>query len=54
MTSNNSTTEVEEEEIEYKNKVLHFIHIAFALHYFTLTNYYIVKDTFRYQVIKGQ
>ena len=32
-------------------KTLSLIHLEIILHYITLTNYYIVKDTFRSQVI---
>ena len=30
----------------------HSIQLQFILHYITLTSYYIVKDTFRWKVIK--
>ena len=52
MTSIYSTIEIEAEEIEYKRKC--HIYLAFLIYYMTLTNYYIVKDTLRCQVIKGQ
>ena len=29
----------------------HSIHLGFLLYYITLTDYYILKDTFRWQVI---
>ena len=38
MTNNYSTTEVEAEEIEYKNETLHYIYVRFPLYYITLTN----------------
>ena len=47
MTCSYSTTEVEAEEIEYINERSHSIYLGFLLHYITLTNYYIVLDTFR-------
>ena len=46
MTSNYRTIEVEAEEIEYKNERSHSIYLGLLLHYITLTNYYIVQDTF--------
>ena len=30
---------------------LHLMHLEFTLQYITLTNYYIVKDTFRREII---
>ena len=39
--------EVDGEEIEYKNETSHSIYLGFLLHYITLTNYYIVQDTFK-------
>ena len=54
MTSNYSTIDVEGEEIVYKNETPNSIYLGFLLHYITLTNYYIVQDTFRWQVITTQ
>ena len=54
MTSNYSTIEMDAGEIEYKNERSHSIYFAFAIHYITLTNYYIVQDTLRLQVITAQ
>ena len=47
MTCSCSTIEVEAKEIEYNNEMSHSIYLGFLLHYITLTNYYIVQDTFR-------
>ena len=47
MTSNYGTIQVEAEEIEYNNERSHSIYIGSLLRYITLTNYYIVQDTFR-------
>ena len=38
MTNNYSTTEVEAEEIKYKNETSHYIYLVFLLHYIILTN----------------
>ena len=54
MTSNYSTIDVEGEEIVYKNEMPNSIYLGFLLHYITLTNYYIVEDTFRWPVITAQ
>ena len=50
MRNNNRTMNVETKK--KKNRVnkmtkLHSIYLEFTLQYITLTNYYIVKDTFR-------
>ena len=50
MTSNYSTIEVEAEQTEYKNEISHSMFLRFLLYYITLTNDYIVKNTFRGQV----
>ena len=47
MTSNYNTKEVDAEEMEYKNEILHSIYLGFVLHYIILTNLYIVQDTFK-------
>ena len=48
--SNDSTVNVEtKNNITNKMTKLHSTHIKFTLHYVTLTCYYIVKDTFRWQ-----
>ena len=47
VTNNYSTMEVEKEEIEYKNETSHSLFLGFLLFYITLTNYYIIQDTFR-------
>ena len=51
MTSNDNTIDVEPKNKKI-NKItkLHSIHIEFALQYITLTDYYIVKNTFREEV----
>ena len=54
MTSNYSTIDVEWEEIVYKNEMPNSIYVVFLLYCITLTNYYIVQDTFRWQVITTQ
>ena len=54
MTSNYNTREVEGEEIQYKNERSHSIYFAFIIHFITLTNYYIVQDRLRLQVITAQ
>ena len=48
MTCNDSTINVETKS-DRVNKItkLHLIHLEFTLQHITLTNYYIVKDTFR-------
>ena len=48
MTRNDSTINVETKS-DKVNKMtkLHLIHLEFTLQYIILTNYYIVKDTFR-------
>ena len=52
--SNDSTMNVEiENNRANKMTKLHSTHIEFTLHYITLTCYYIVKDTFRWQVMTG-
>ena len=47
MTSNCSTIEVETENNSVKMSMSHLIHLEFILHYISLTDYYIVEDTFR-------
>ena len=48
MTSNDNTINVKTENNRInKMTKLHSIHLEFTLQYITLTNYYIVKDTFR-------
>ena len=54
MTSKYNRTEEEAEEIDYKNERSHSIYLQFLLHYISLTNYYTVQDTFRWQVITSQ
>ena len=54
MTNNYSTIDVEGEEIKHINETPNFINIGFLLHYITLTDYYIVQDTLRWQVITTQ
>ena len=51
MTSDHSIIEVETENNGIKMSMSHSIHLGFILHYITLTSYYIVKDTLRWQVI---
>ena len=53
ITSYDSNVNVETEKNNRVNKktTLNSIHLEIILHYITLTNYYIVKDTFRSQVI---
>ena len=47
MASNYNTIEMEAEEFEYKNERSNSIYLRFLLHYISLTNYYIVQDTFK-------
>ena len=47
MSSNYNTIEVEAEEIDYKNEMSHSIYLGLLLHHTTLTNYYIIQNTFR-------
>ena len=48
MTSNYSSIEVEaEDKKNVKMLTSYSIYFGFLLHYMTLTNYYIVEDTFR-------
>ena len=54
MTIKYNRTEEEAEEIDYKNERSHSIYLRFLLHYISLTNYYTVQDTFRWQVITAQ
>ena len=46
MMSNYSTIETEAEETEYLHEKSHSSYLGFLLHCITLTNYYIVQDTF--------
>ena len=46
MISDYSTIEVNAEEIEYKYEMSHSVYLGFILLYITLTNYYIVQDTY--------
>ena len=52
--SNYITIEVEVGEIEYQNVNFTFSMLRILLHYITLTNYYIVQDKLRLQVITAQ
>ena len=55
MTSNYSTIEVEAEEMEYKNAKITFgTHRIYTSFISQLPFYYIVNDTFRWQVITAQ
>ena len=54
MTSSYSTMKLEAEEIEYKNETSHSIYLRFLLLYISLTNYYFVQDTFKWQVFTAQ
>ena len=54
MTSNYNIIEEEAEELEHKNETSYSIYLGFILHYITFTNYYIVQDTFRREVITEQ
>ena len=47
MTSNYSKIEVKKKQKSKKMSISHLIHLAFILHYITLTFYYVVKDTYR-------
>ena len=47
MTSNDNTINVKKNNRVNKMAKLHSIHLEFTLQYITITNYYIVKDTFR-------
>ena len=47
MTGSYCTIEVEAEEIDYKKDMSHSIYLGFLLHHITLTNYYIIYNTFR-------
>ena len=50
MPSNDNTIKIEKKATECtKMTKLYFIHIEFTLQYITLIDYYIVKDTLRWQ-----
>ena len=53
ITSNHSNENVETKIDNRVNKMTTFnsIHLEIILHYITLTNYYIIKDAFKWQVI---
>ena len=53
MTSNNNNVNVEIEKNNTVSKIwtLNSTHLEIILQYITLTDYYIVKETFRWQII---
>ena len=51
MTSNDNTINVKKNNRVKKMTKLHSIHLEFTLQYISLTDYYIVNDRFRWQVM---
>ena len=47
MISDYSPIEMKEKEIQYINETSRFVYLRFLLIYISLTNYYIVQDTFK-------
>ena len=54
MTSNDNVKNVEiKNNRANKMTKLQLLHLKFIIHYILLTSYYIVKDTFRSQIMTG-